>query len=1134
MRKGLTIALLSVTGVVVLAAVALQTVLNSRIVTDTIDDFAKENVAGELKYSGLHFSIFKHFPSVSLCLDSLSVTYPSERGQSSVDTLLSTGKVDLRVNPWRLIGGRIAVGCAEIHDLAVFVNVPSAGKSNLEVLSFLSFGTDTLPREKTSLSIPQISVRRFGLLGTTRLRYESVPDGLSAKVDMVDVLLSGSVRAKDGQLSVSGAKLSMDTLSIAGVSDRGSLDFRFSAFSVEETRPEMYDLAFLADAVLSTPEFGRLEIPLFVGGGVGFRMASDRTDFKAKGLTAQFAYVPLQIDGDATFYTDSIAVDATASIDDCYVESILRKYADSVLGTTSDISTTAHLTADISAVGVYDGERIPAVEACLRIPASSTNYVPRGLDVRHAVDIDAVISPDKVLDADIHQLDLAVPGLDLSIGGGARDLLGKNPLYRIFADARVDVEKLAEGIRLDKMGFEQAEGDLHLVLDADTRQSELQNFRFDKARIKGSLGSSHLRLKMPEDSIETSLFKSKVLLSSGRDGLNVKADFDSVYFNKGVGLVARVRNIRNEARISKTRQGDELLPLLEASTSSDRIFLKTASGRFGVSGADLSASAQKIVPRGHRHAHGPSFRRGRRDADFERADVDISLDSSIVKYLDSWSAKGHVKADGGFYASPKMPLRTRLTALHADFDDEKIEIDTLGVTTGTTDFGMSAVLAGVKDALGHKSQITTKIDLKSNRINVNEILAARLAGKDDVARVSPEDETDESFVTDTLENARVDMKKIPVFIVPSNIDLVMNLESRRVDFSDSKIGPVYSGVKMKNRTAQLTGTYITTELGHLYMDAFYSTKSKQDISAGVNLSLSQMSAEDIICLIPQVDSLMPVLKSFEGKLGCDISATAQIDTLRNVIIPTLDGLVRISGDNLKVTNNGQFGKVANYLLFRNRETLDIDNMNVDALIHDSRIDVFPFVLGADRYKLALRGTQNFDRSMYYHISILKSPLPIRFGLNIYGTLDDTRVSLCRAKYKDGSVPAYTAQLDTMQFNLASAIENVYGRGVESVISHNENAVEALGEESYLRDPLSASEDDRDDDEVKEYAEMADNYVAEYELLSQVSAVEDEVNAALEASAADAARLMEEYEKMTYDRKVNRWMDKLRRNSGKNK
>lgn len=1132
MRKGLKIALLSVAGVVVLASAAVQIVLNSRIVTDAIDDFAKENVAGELKYSGLHLSIFKHFPSVSLYLDSLSVTYPSEQSPASADTLLSTGKVDLRVNPWRLIGGCIAVNRAEIVDLSAFLNVPSAGKSNLEVLSFLSSGTDTLPKEKKPLSIPHVSVGRFGLLGTTRLRYESVPDDLRARVEMEEVLLSGSVLAKDGKLSVAGLRFSMDTLSLAGASGRNSVDFRLSGFSVEETGPEMYDLALLADAALSSPELGRLEIPLQLGGAVGFRMDSDRTDVKAEELTALLAYVPLQLDGEATFYKDSIAVDATASIEDCDVESILRKYADSVLGTTSDISTTAHLTADLSAVGVYDGERIPAVEACLRIPASTTNYAPRDLSVRHTVDIDAVISPDKVLDADIHQFDLAVPGLDLSLGGGARDLLGKNPLYRLSADARADVEKLADVIELDKMGFEHAEGDLHLVLDADTHHSELQNFRFDKAHIKGSLGSSHLHLKMPEDSLETCLFKSKVLLSSGREGLDLKADFDSVYFNRGVGLVARVRNIRNEAKISKTLQGGEMLPLLEASTLSDRIFLKTSSGRIGVNGADLSASAQKIVPREHRHVHGTSFRRGERDADFERADVDISLDSSIVKYLDSWSAHGHIKADGGFYASPKLPLRTRLTALHADFDDEKIEIDTLGVTTGTTDLGMSAVLTGVKDALIHKSQITTKIDLKSNRINVNELLAARLAGKDDVAQVAPEDETDESFVTDTLENARVDMKKIPIFIVPSNIDLVMNLEARRVDFSDPKIGPVYSGVKMKNRTAQLTGTYITTELGLLYMDAFYSTKSKQDISAGVNLSLSQMSAEDIIRLIPQVDSLMPVLKSFEGKLGCDISATAQIDTLRNVIIPTLDGLVRISGDNLKVTNNGQFGKVANYLLFRNRETLDIDNMNVDALIHDSRIDVFPFVLGADRYKFALRGTQSFDRSMYYHVSILKSPLPIRFGLNIYGTLDDTRVSLCRAKYKDGSVPAYTAQLDTMQFNLASAIENVYGRGVESVIRHNENAVETLGEESYLHDPLSTSEDDRDDEEIKEYVEMADNYVAEHELLSQVNAVEAEVNAALEASAADAARLMEEYEKTTYDRKVNRWMDKLRRRSGK--
>ncbi len=1143
MKKGLRIALISVFGFLVLLFAALQIALNTRLVTGAVDKFAEENIDGALRYSRLRVSLLGAFPELRLTVDSLSLTYPSERyasfyGRSflsgrfadrgrgeSADTLLRLDRLSVSVNPWKLLSGRISAGEIRLAGLAAFVHRFDAGTSNLDILKFIS-PSDSTSSESGPASTPLVSVGDLTLEGRTSLVYTDAPASLRAAVD-IDRFSSGAeFRMTDGDLHLRGVRVHLDSLSIYGIASADTLDLGVGRFDVREGSPDFYAVDLSAFAQAGTASFGRVEIPAELKGGLLFGKSSERLSIGADGLTAQLAYFPLSLDGTAEIYRDSIVVDATAGLVSCPLETILRKYADLVVPAAADFSTGALLTADISADGVYSQGSMPAVSACLRIPESSTMYLPDSISLKHAIDIDAVMSPAGRLEADIHELNLSVPGLVVAFGGKAEDVLGKDPLYRVSADARADVERLLSILPFrDSLDIEHAEGDIHLTLDARARQSELRDFKFAKADIKGGLNSRHLHLKMPSDSIEACVYNAGVRLDSRLSGLDLNADFDSVFFYKGAGLTARVRKIFNEAHISKVEQDGKVLPRIEVSTAGERVFFKSGSSRYAASGANVSAAVQKLAARQeHRHRR-PGHRHG---GEFDFADIDISLDSSIVKYLKNWSASGHIKADSGFFASPMLPLRTRLTALHADFDDEKIDIDTIGVKCGTSDVNLSGTMYGVKHSLIHKSMIRTRLDLDSRRLNVNEFLAAVLVGRENAAKVATEAEDDESFVTDTLADARVDLHKFPIFVVPANLDVNVGLAADRVDFSDPRIGPVYSGIKIKDRTMQLTGTYITTELGKIYLDAFYSTRSKHDISAGVNLNLSQMSAGEIIRLLPAVDSLMPVLKAFDGKLSCDISATAQIDTNRNVIIPTLDGLVRLSGKDLKVSNTGQFGKVANLLLFKKRETLDIDNMNVDALIHDSRIEVFPFVLGADKYRFALRGTQGFDRSMFYHLSVLKAPFPILFGINIYGTAGHTKVSLGKPKYHDGTVPVFTRQLDTVQINLAKSIRDIFDRGVESVMRHNESAVGTLDLHSLVVDPLQASQEGLDDATMQKYAEMADEFAVQQELQEQQDELDAEVSAALNSSSEDMTRMMKEYEASIKDKRFDRWLRKSRK------
>ena len=122
---------------------------------------------------------------------------------------------------------------------------------------------------------------------------------------------------------------------------------------------------------------------------------------------------------------------------------------------------------------------------------------------------------------------------------------------------------------------------------------------------------------------------------------------------------------------------------------------------------------------------------------------------------------------------------------------------------------------------------------------------------------------------------------------------------------------------MKERCIQITNTAATSNVGDISFDGFYATRSKKDIKAGFNIQFKDITAEKVISLMPAVDTLMPILKSFYGRLNCEMAATTQLDTNMNIMIPSIKGIMRITGDDLSIKESKMFSTLARKLLFKN-------------------------------------------------------------------------------------------------------------------------------------------------------------------------------------------------------------------------
>ncbi|MDE6166497.1 MAG: hypothetical protein K2F58_05325, partial [Muribaculaceae bacterium] len=211
----------------------------------------------------------------------------------------------------------------------------------------------------------------------------------------------------------------------------------------------------------------------------------------------------------------------------------------------------------------------------------------------------------------------------------------------------------------------------------------------------------------------------------------------------------------------------------------------------------------------------------------------------------------------------------------------------------------------------------------------------------------------------------------------------------------------------------------------------YYAPTRSDVAFGLGLDLNRFNIGRVTELIPTLDSIMPILNTLGGIVDVGIAATTPVDSALNVKLPELRAMVRMSGDSLRVLDEQTFKTMSKWLLFHDKHKNMIDHMDVQLAVENNQLTLYPFMFDFDRYRIGVMGNNDMNLNLDYHVSILKSPVPFKFGVNIKGTADKMKIRLGRARFKE-NMAAETRQLsDTLRLNLAREIRDVFNRGAKA-------------------------------------------------------------------------------------------------------
>ena len=687
-------------------------------------------------------------------------------------------------------------------------------------------------------------------------------------------------------------------------------------------------------------------------------------------------------------------------------------------------------------------------------------------------------------------------GLDAKLGAELASLAAFFPKEKgISAEGSLEAA-LSGTILQSQFGGDLADADLQgrirsggLIFNdaADTISAYLgkTDISLGKAGESGELSSDKLGFKGGIDSLYAAIGEEMFLRGSGisltaqatsstaseefgteKNPVAGRVKIASLGFSGSDSLFVGLKNTNDGFRYSKRASGRSEVPIIVVDSENESIFAQAGVNRFGANDARMKLSAtlygadrgkkrksvidslQRVYPGVERDSLLSRFRRERRDSvpdylsekDFQKKDIQIQVSESIAKYVKDWKIGGDVRIAEGLVITPYFPLKNEISDFEGTFDNDRISLKNLTLKSGGSDLSAKGELSGLRRAINNHGPLVLSLDMTSDKIDANELIAAWKSGslfQADGSSMAEEGLSDEEYLASVAMNTAVpDSASSKLLIVPANLIANVTLRGHEVDWSTLVVNWCTADLVMKERCLQLTNTVATSNMGDLYFEGFYSTRTKKDLSAGFDLNMVDITADKVIELFPAVDSVIPMLKNFKGNLDCEMAATSQLDTNMNLVMPSIDGLMKIGGENLQIDKNDAYKKLARMLLFKDKKQGRIDKLSINGLISDNKLEIFPFILKVDRYKLALSGLQDFDQSFKYHISVLRSPIPFRFGINLTGNFDDWKIRLSKAKYKNENVPVFTKQLDTMQVNLVNSIHNIFQRGVEAALAQN--------------------------------------------------------------------------------------------------
>jgi hypothetical protein len=318
------------------------------------------------------------------------------------------------------------------------------------------------------------------------------------------------------------------------------------------------------------------------------------------------------------------------------------------------------------------------------------------------------------------------------------------------------------------------------------------------------------------------------------------------------------------------------------------------------------------------------------------------------------------------------------------------------VTLGHSDFELYGTVDNFEEWLDDKAMLKGDLNFTSDYADVDQLMNMFSGMGSD---------------PDSLEALRK-VDDVPAeanpFIVPKNVNVTLHTHIKRSIAFGNDLHDVAGALTVNDGRVILDQMGFVCKAASMQLTALYRSPRPGHLFAELDFHLLDIQIDELIGMIPAIDTLVPMLSAFDGNANFHLAAQTYLDANYKPKMSTLMGAAAITGEDLVVMDNKDIATIAKFMRFKSWKDKDnkikIDSLSVEMVAmddgHGCEVEIYPFLLNVGKYQVCISGVQGIDKSCSYHLELLKNPLLAKVGVDVKGSILSPKISLGKVIYAD--------------------------------------------------------------------------------------------------------------------------------------
>lgn len=619
----------------------------------------------------------------------------------------------------------------------------------------------------------------------------------------------------------------------------------------------------------------------------------------------------------------------------------------------------------LNANGTLTDSTMPNIVGNIRL-ADGRFYAPKMLPykinkVKGELGVDLNLDKRKESHVTIKNLKAHTQGTDVTLNGRVDDLLGD-----MRVDAKVKGTLPLEDVKpmLPKTMNIELEGDADVDVSAKFAMSQLKKQAYDKMKASGTVKFKGLQVDL--DTIHATAPDLAIALQLPATE------------HKGRMADVKLKGSALKAKMGKSISAEVKNP--DISVGVNNMMKEQLAASFKLGMGETEANVDSMI--------------------FSlvelKLDGSMRMDSLQKDVLKKFNPRLNAETRSALVFMPQLPEAVRLRDFDMSYTPELIDIREAKVTLGHSDFELYGTVDNFEEWLDNKAMLKGDLNFTSDYADVDQIMNMFSGMGSD---------------PDTLEAQRKE-DAVPAeanpFIVPKNVNVTLHTHIKRSIAFGNDLHDVAGALTVKDGRVVLDQMGFVCKAATMQLTALYKSDRPGHLFTALDFHLLDIQIDELLDMIPAVDTLVPMLSAFNGNANFHLAAETYLDARYQPKLPTLKGAAAITGENLVVMDNKDIATIAKLMRFKSWKDKDnkikVDSLSVEMVAmddgHGCEVEIFPFLLNVGSYQVCISGLQGVDKSCNYHLELLKNPLLAKVGVDVKGSILSPKISLGKVLYAD--------------------------------------------------------------------------------------------------------------------------------------